>query len=241
MTASLRAAADGSKAILKVNGIDRLYIHEDGMLEALASPAQFANNKQLATTEAVRDALGSMAGQLNIDASGSIPESAAGKRILVSTAGIALTLPPISSVAVGSRIYIRNNTAALGRQALSQLTIHCLVNRLRRARFLLALLFLLPALLCGILKKVTPRSNTRPCSVLRWLQAATVAATGPTLVSRPVVSPNAVFAEFVSDITAAGTAILSGVVAPSSTTSQIALTGNGSAAPGQVYWLSIGY
>jgi hypothetical protein len=76
--------------------------------------------------------------------------------------------------------------------------------------------------------------------ILQW-GTATVAATGPTLVTRPIAFPNAVLSEFATDTTSAGGAVPVGVVSASSTLTQIALTGNGTNTPGTTNWLSIGH
>lgn len=112
MTASVKAAADGSKAIIKVNGIDRLLVHESGLLEATVSPARFANNKQLATTEAVREALGSFASALSYTGNTTLTENAVGKPISINAAGIDLVLPLASSVPSGATIMVFGNGLA---------------------------------------------------------------------------------------------------------------------------------
>lgn len=53
MSASIRSSADGSQAILAVNGADKLTVNSDGTVVASASPPNGDNSKKLVTSEFV--------------------------------------------------------------------------------------------------------------------------------------------------------------------------------------------
>lgn len=73
--------------------------------------AQFDSSTKTASTSFVQRALGNFAGQYTVGAlPATLPASAAGQRIVVSVGGT-LTLPAWSSLPVGARLYVLNNSS----------------------------------------------------------------------------------------------------------------------------------
>lgn len=73
------------------------------------TPVQFDNTTKLATTEFIRQALGSFSGQETYTESVILSSSDAGKRILATGgAGVIVTLPFLSNIPIGTKLYIRN-------------------------------------------------------------------------------------------------------------------------------------
>ena len=71
MSASIRSSADGSQAILALNGADKLTVNSDGTVVASASPANGDNSKKLATTEFLQASMVGSGGQSLQDVTGS--------------------------------------------------------------------------------------------------------------------------------------------------------------------------
>lgn len=71
MSASIRSSADGSQAILAVNGADKLTVNSDGTVVASASPANGDNTKKLATTEFLQASMLGSVGQTIVDVTAS--------------------------------------------------------------------------------------------------------------------------------------------------------------------------
>lgn len=102
-------------AVIQAAGLTPAEADVDQLAEAIGkiiadglhkTQPQFDNTKKFASTEFVQRALGSLAGQSSYNANTVIPAADAGKRI-TTTAAITLTLPLLSSVPVGSKIYVR--------------------------------------------------------------------------------------------------------------------------------------
>lgn len=81
---------------IQVNGTDRLLINSDQTLQAVVSPAQFDSSKKIATTEFVKNALGSYSGIFTtIVTDTTLTAAQIGKTIFLNASDITVTLPGV--------------------------------------------------------------------------------------------------------------------------------------------------